>query len=375
MAAIPVRPFATLVATFAAGVQGRAAALVDFSIGSVLRAVAEATADLTLWLQSIVVYVLTLTRAATSKGPDLDTWYADWGFTRLPPRAATGLVLVTRFSPTGQAVVPVGAQMSTGDGSLIFEVYADPSLPGWRADLAGYALGDGKATAVVPVQAVMDATATNASAWNVAAGRIDTARTTMPGIDTVSNPAPLTSGVDGESDAAFRARFPDFIAGLAKATDAAIGSAIEDLQLGLRFSIVEAPGLVTVAIDDGSGATPAAVVARAARAVTAVRAGGVQTYVKAASPVLASLSMTITVDPVYDPSAVAGIVGDALGAFVNGLGLAAPLPYTRLAQVAYDASAGVTNVSSVRLNGGTADMAAAFDQTIKAGAILVAPTR
>jgi hypothetical protein len=40
-------------------------------------------------------------------------------------------------------------------------------------------------------------------------------------------------------------------------------------------------------------------------------------------------------------------------------------PYTRLAQVAYDASPGIINVTGVTLNGGTADLAATAQQIVK----------
>jgi len=48
------------------------------------------------------------------------------------------------------------------------------------------------------------------------------------------------------------------------------------------------------------------------------------------------------------------------------------LSYSRLAQVAYDASPGITNVTGVTLNSATADLAATSQQVVKSGTVSVA---
>lgn len=372
MAAIPVRSFATLVGNFAAGVQGRASALIDFSVGSVLRAVAEATSDLTLWLQSLVVYVLTLTRAATSRDDDLDSWYADWNFYRLPTKAALGIVTFGRLSADGRGVVGVGAQVQTEDGSLIYAVTADPTHPAWSAGDNGYVLTADVTSLDLAVQAILPAGTKNGSAWNVGAGQITAMRSTIVGVDLVTNGAPFTTGIDAESDPDFRARFPLYIAGLSKATPAAIRSAIAGLQQGLTCSIEDRPGRITVVVDDGTGAPSAATVAAAMAAVNAVRAGGVWAAVIGASRLAADVTMVVTVATSYDRAAIQARVTQALGVYINGLGLGVRLPYTALAGIAY-AVPGVTNVTGVVLNGGTADLVPGYGRTVKAGMLTVSP--
>jgi hypothetical protein len=66
------------------------------------------------------------------------------------------------------------------------------------------------------------------------------------------------------------------------------------------------------------------------------------------------------------------LVQTAITNAINALGLGNSLPFTRLAQIAYDASPYVTNVTGVTLNGATADLAATKQQTIKAGTVVVA---
>src|SRR5581483_10551192 len=117
----------------ATAVQGSATALLNFSPGSVIRAIAEGTSSVVLWLQAIILQVLTLTRAATSVGTDLDSWVADYGVTRLPAVAATGQVTFARFTATQQAVVPVGATVQTSDGTQTFAVTIDTTNSAYNA--------------------------------------------------------------------------------------------------------------------------------------------------------------------------------------------------------------------------------------------------
>src|SRR5260364_404183 len=64
-----------------------------------------------------------------------------------------------------------------------------------------------------------------------------------------------------------------------------------------------------------------------------------------------------------DHTATAAQVAAAIKNYINTLGLGATLPYTRLAQIAYDASPAVTNVFAVQLNGATDDLIATPKQT------------
>ena len=83
-----LKGFAQLIQDMSATLQSSATALVDVSVGSVLRAIFEANASVVLWLQWLVLQVLQTTRASTSTGSDLDSWMADFGLSRLPAAAA-----------------------------------------------------------------------------------------------------------------------------------------------------------------------------------------------------------------------------------------------------------------------------------------------
>jgi hypothetical protein len=90
--------------------------------------------------------------------------------------------------------------------------------------------------------------------------------------------------------------------------------------------------------------------------------------------ITATIAMTIKVAAGYVATVVSAEVQAAISTYVDALPLGTPLPFTRLAQLAYDASPGVQNVSAVTLNSGTSDLAATSQQEIKAGTITVTTT-
>lgn len=374
MAMLATKGFVRLVQDQAAAIQARSKTLIDFTIGSILRAMVESNSSVALWLQGLVLQVLALTRAATSSGPDLDTWVNDFGVTRLAARPSSGSVTFSRFTTSIQAVVPVGAQVRTGDGAQGFTVVLDAANTSYNAGLGGYVIPVGVASAAVPVKADVPSAASN-----VVAGAITSIATPIPYVDTVTNVGAFSNGSDAESDAALRARFRAFIASLAKATKTAIGYAITSLQLGMQYTLVENQqyngatdnGYFYVVVDDGTGAPPSSVLSNVYAAVDLVRPVGSRFGVFAPVVQTASVSMIVTVAPGYDGPTVKGQVGQAITTHVNGLPLGATLYYNRLAQVAFDASPGVANVSSILLNGGTADLAATARQIVKVGSVAV----
>ena len=148
-----IRGFSVIVRDMSAAVTASAGKLIDVSIGSVLRAIIDANAGLVLWVQSLVLIALQMTRAATSNGTDLDTWMADFGVTRLPALPASGNASFSRFSGNVQTVVPAGTAIKTRDGLIKFIVSADPAHPAWQKSQNGYSLPIGVMSIDLPIKA------------------------------------------------------------------------------------------------------------------------------------------------------------------------------------------------------------------------------
>ncbi|QEL18707.1 baseplate J/gp47 family protein [Limnoglobus roseus] len=373
MASLQTFTFSQLVSNIATAVQGSASALVNFTVGSVLRAIAEATAAVVLWLQAIILQVLILTRAATSSGADLDSWMADFGFTRLKAVASTGQVTLSRFTPTQQSLVPVGSTVQTSDGTQTFTVSVDTTNAAYSATLNGYVLAANTSSVNVPTQNTVAG-----ASGNVQAGTITVITSSIPGVDTVTNASAFTNGLDAESDPAVRIRFVAYLASLAKATRAAVEYAIKSTQQGLSDTLTENlnyngtlnNGYFYAVVDDGTGSPSSGLLASVGSAIDAVRPLCSTFGVFAPTVITANVTMVLTTATGYTHATVVANVATALTSFINTLSLGVSLPYTQLASIAYGI-AGVTNVTGVLLNAGTSDLAANNKQVIKTGVLTI----
>ncbi len=353
------KTFATLVQDQAAAVQARARAIIDFTTGSVMRSLAEATAAVGLWLQGVALYILTITRLSTSNGPDADTWVNDWGLVRLGGTLATGTVTYARFTAQSDALIPVGAQVQTADGSQLFNVVIDADNGAWSLSQNGYLLPASVTAVTVPVQSQ-----SGSPLANVAAGSVTTMLTNIVGVDTVTNPFAFAGGTTAETDAQLRARFVLFIASLSKSTTLAIAYAISSLRLGLNSTIIEnhaadgtvVPGLLTITVDDGSGAPPQSLLDTVSAAIATTRAAGINWVVLAPLVKGVNIYITISTKPGYDHDTVLADIARAITAHITSLVLGDGLPYLKLSQVIYDASRGVATITTLVLNRGEHDI-------------------
>lgn len=375
MASLNIKDFTTLVRDQVTAIQGRAAGLVDFTIGSLLRAITESNASVLQWLQQLIVTLLATTRASTSSGADLDSWMADFGFFRLSASFATGSVTYSRFTPTNSALIPIGALVGSTDGSQQFSVTIDTTNVMYNATLGGYLIPAGTASATVPVIA-----STVGAAGNALIGTVTVIVGSISGVDTVTNTAVFANGVDPESDSAFRARFVLWVQSLSKATKAAIGYALSSMQQGVSYTLTENQdysgntlyGYFYAVVDDGSGAPSGAFLVSAGVAIESVRGFTTRYGVFAPNLVTANVAMTITTDPSVTHSVVVAQVTTAIQAYISSLTLGQILPYTQLAAIAYAVTPAITNVSGVLLNGGIADIGATNKQVIRPGTVTVA---
>jgi uncharacterized phage protein gp47/JayE len=210
---LKLKGFSQLVEDMSAILQSSASALVDVSIGSVLRAIFEANASVVLWLQWMILQVLQTTRAATSRGEDLDSWMLDFGLFRLPAVPATGIVTFSRYISDLPVNIPVGTLVKTSDGSVSFSVIEDPTISIWDSLTSCYAIPSGIASVDLPIAATA-----GGIAGNVQSGTISLIASSLIGVDQVTNANTFANGIDSESDEAFRARFQSFLSSRSRAT-------------------------------------------------------------------------------------------------------------------------------------------------------------
>lgn len=378
---LPLQTFTALVQQFAAAAQGAASALLDFTVGSISRALAEGCASIALWLQWIAIQILQMTRAATSTGSQLDSWMADFSLTRLPAVAATGPVTFSRFTPSSSALVPVGAQVKTADGSRIFEVVTDNTNSLWNAAQNGFLIPAATVSGTCTVKDVTTDASGNLSvgtAGNVAAGAITLLATAIPGIDTVNNASAFTNGINAETDAALRARFANYIQTRSLATDSAVAYAVQSVQQGLTWTIQEneaggsyQPGNFVVTVDDGSGNPPSTLLSTVYTAINAVRPVGSTFTVQGPGDLTADITFTLTTNPTTNKPNLIGPITTAIDAYVDTLAVGATFAFTKLAAVVYGVDPSIVNVTLLEINAGTADIVPTQTQVVKVGTVVI----
>lgn len=364
--------FYTLLANMITAAQAASATVLDTTVGSLTRAILQATGSVALWLQSLIAQLLQQIRAATAEGSALDTWMADFGLSRIASIAANVTLTFARFTTGASAFIPVGAIAQTSDGKVQFAVVADTTNPAFSASLNGYTIDAATASLNASARAL-----TAGSAGNVGAGSVNTLAQAIVYVDTVVNPLAATGGEDAESDPAFRLRFVGYLASLARATLAAINSAAAAVSAVLTFSTVEnmnpagvaQPGFFYLSVDDGSGSPPGSLLTAVYQAVDAVRPFTVTFAVLAANKITANIVAVIGVAPGYSSPAVLAAVSAAVSTFIDGLPVGTTLYYTQLANAIFQSSAGVLTIKTLTINGATSDIVPTAQQTVRVGSV------
>ena len=369
-----LKGFRQLIEDMTATLQSSATALVDVSVGSVIRAIFEANASVALWLQWLIVQVLQATRASTSSGSDLDSWMLDFGLSRLPAVPSSGLVTFSRYALGLSALIPVGSMVKSADGKVSFAVVENSTISIWSQSAGGYVIPSSVASADLPVVCT-----TAGSAGNVLAGTINVIAASLPGVDQAVNANPFLDGIDAESDDAFRNRFRGYLTSRSRATLGAIEDAIAGVRQGLRYVISEntaengqaVAGSFLAIVDDGSGYPSNDLLSNVATAIEAVRPIG--TTFAVMPPQVLTVNVSMIVELVRGEQAAPEIAAIQQGVanYLNNLGVGETASMTRLAGQAYQASPLSRNVTAILLNGSSADAVPGPYAVIKAGQIMV----
>jgi uncharacterized phage protein gp47/JayE len=337
--------------------------------GDFLLAVFESFATQLDFLQAQAFLILTLTRAATSTGADLDTFFADFDFPRLPATFATGPVIFSRNLPASSPT-PIGAATLVGGvyqggtlvqtvgGANVFRVVPDTTQTTYDPISNNYVLPAGATSLQATVVALVAG-----SSSNIAPGALQLG-SQLAGIDTVLNQVPIANGVDQESDAAYRARFILYLSTLAKATYSAIIAAAQGVQQGLQISAVENQtpqgtpqlGCFTVFVDNGTGSPGAALLAAVYAAVDVTRAFSIQPFVAAPSIVNATVVLGVRLAAGTTLAAVQALVGAAVAEVADELPAGATLFVSAVEQAALTVPGVLAVQPGTLVNGVAADL-------------------
>lgn len=372
---LSLRSFTTTVSTAVVTAQSSCTQLLDVSVGSPVRALMESVGGIGLWLQYLVLQILLRTRLATCTAEDCDSFVQDFGMSRLPGTASSGMVIMSSFSPAQQSAVVVPGTIVRTVSGLSFVVVKEGMLSGWSETAGGYVRTAGMSNISVPVQCQ-----SAGGIGNVPVGAICLMGTAISGIDTVTNPVAFLNGSDQETDAELRTRFPLWLAAKASASRAAVGNAILGVQTGLSYSLRDGlaaddtarSGYFTVVLNDGSGAPADQLLEQIYDAVNEVKALGVGFGVRAPSLLILNVSMTVVVPLSVGIQQATTAIQNAITQDIAGTTVGSGYAFSRLSYLAYvGAGVTVTSVLDVRLNGSQLDIPANGDQALAVGSIQI----
>jgi uncharacterized phage protein gp47/JayE len=169
---------------------------------------------------------------------------------------STGLLVFSRNTTVGTVTIPLGTKVRTSVGTEFITTVSGTITPTSPEQISGH--GVGKDSGQIATQAVLPGIS-----GNVVASTIIRFVSRPAGVDSVTNPSSFSWGSDKETDDSFRNRIKRFVSSLGRSTIEAIEEAVRgavDLDTGATIMFIKAvedivnPGLVTVYIDDGTGA-------------------------------------------------------------------------------------------------------------------------
>jgi len=367
---IPTLSYADLLSNLIAVWAANTGAQPQLNSGDPLLAIFQAFATEGVFLENMATQLAALTRAQTSQGANLDTWMAQFQFTRLPAEPATGSVLLSANSAHNTPVnIPLGTVIQTAGGSIQYQLIADTTQSAYDATTQMYVLPSGTTSITATAQALVAGTS-----YDVQANQLVQFATPVSGIDNVTNPAAIVNGVNAESDTAFRARFLLYLLGLREAVLPAVESAIEASYTGIQYVIVNNQdtngnpvyGYFYVTIWPYTSEIQALVY----NAIAQTAALGIQFNVYSATEVTVTVSVNIEVVPGQDSATVQSAVQGAIESYISGLTLGENLYWSYLYDVIYSVS-GVLNALNLQVNGGTADVVATPFHIIQPSTITV----
>ncbi len=370
-----------------AAVQAQVGNQFKFTVGSIVRALIESNGRTALWLESLAQYVLARTRLATSTGSDADSFVADFGLTRLPGVAASGLVNFTSFSTNQTRYIEVATStVSIPGGAVTYQVYADLTNEHYVPDLNAYQMTIGTATISVPVIAL-----TPGIIGNAIAGEITVINSPITGVDQVTNPAPFENGVEPQSDPQLRKYFVDYLNSLSRATRLAIEFAIETVQQGLFYTVIENIDYTTQAtrlgyfyaiVDDGSGSISGDLLQNIINSVELYRGLTIAFEVKTPQVVLADIAGTINLPAGYSSTTLVNNIVAALDVYITSVPMGGgTLFYNRVIQIIYNAILSTINndavfldkfsITGLTIDGVAADLTSTAKQAIRPGSFAI----
>lgn len=363
---LPVKTFAEIVAQQQSQMQASSVITLDFDVGSIMGAFTNAGGGNFLALQALATAILADTRLTTSQGQAVDSFCEQFSFPRYQGNPSDGNVTFSRNVTTILASIPVGSIVSVSStNNLNFQVIQETDNPNYNPVTNSYDIQISTSSIDVPVQCQ-----TNGVFGNVLAGQINTIDSPLVGVDFVTNDSDFTNGVSPWSDDKYKLEFALYIGSLTRATGPSIKYAVSTTpgppQI-YRNNVVENKdfdtdaqhlGYFYVVVDDGTGVPNTTLIENVSARLESYRGLTIAYSVIGPDKVEVDVEMDITLvdNPTESEEIITAKIQTAISNYIDSLEFNSLLPYTRLAEIIYDADDNILNVTNILLNGGTSDI-------------------
>lgn len=293
-----------------------------------------------------------------TSGPYIDKRAAEYGITRKPGQKAHATLTVTG---TDGVEVPKGKVFLASDDDALEYI-----------STAAAVISSG--TAVVPVEAVEIG-----ETYNVDAREITRQFQNLYGIKDVSNVSAATGGVDEESDTALVTRYYQYLQQMPTSGNVYdyMSKALEVTGVGAAkvFPLWNGNGTVKVLIvDEKYHPVTAEIVTACQHYLVSKMPIGAQITVRSAENLAINVTAAVTIDRTTTAEKVQEDFKNAVAEYMADIAFSYyKIVYNRIAGMLMDID-GVTDYSSLTLNGGTANVTVGGEQVPELGTVAVTAT-
>lgn len=320
MADYPIKTFNQLVSDMVQWIVSNSSKITDLSPGSVIRSYCEAAG---LCLEELYVSVYLGFRRYLDKIRE-----NTFAFERKAGTKAKTMVVFSRAVATPDAkTAPIGTKVKTASG-LIFVTTAVATI---------------NASATTSNSVEVEAEETGIS-YNVSAGAINIISDSLEGIDSVTNAAAATGGVDRETDYQYATRFQAYIEGLGRSNISGLIVGALSVEGITSASVQElfppiANVNVRLYVDDGSpGGVSSALLSTIQGIIDGdgtdlnpgYRAAGVNVQVLAPTVVTVNVNVTVSVLDGIDLDQLEIDINTVVTDYINNLGVGSNVIFNEL---------------------------------------------
>ncbi len=288
-----------------------------------------------------------------TSGDYIDKRCGEYGITR---KAGTKAAVTLTITGTNGTVIPAGKVFVTADG---YQFTTDASAT----------IASGTAAASASAAAIGDA-------YNVAAGTITGQLTNLSGITAVTNAVAAEGGADAETDAALVARLYAFLQNTATSGNVAHyeqwALSVEGVGAAKVTPTWNGAGTVKVlVVGPGKDPVDSAIVTKCAAYIETQRPIGATVTVVSASGLTVNVAAAVSIDSTTTKAKVQAAFAAALDGYLNSIAFSKyTLIYNRVANMLMDID-GVTDYSTLTVNGGTANVTIGADAVPVLGTVVV----